>query len=194
MSRSLLSASRRLLALLLCAVTLSACVQDLTGPDDSDDTPPPLPVQMRTVYDLKVSPRYIDVVGSCDKVFGSPTAGEFQYRVEVNGAGQTNGFESLNYNSRLGVVTGRVAGQHITFDQATYSWSGMSTPGQIQAVVFGTEWDGAIRDGDMSNRRGARTIPFALGRSNRSVTIGTTSECRLVLIYQAEWTQREVPA
>ena len=71
MSRFLLSPSR-LLALLLCAVPLSACVQDLTGLDDPDDPPPP-PVQMRTVYDLKVSPRYIDVVDSCDKVFGSPT-------------------------------------------------------------------------------------------------------------------------
>ena len=192
MSRFLLSASR-LLALLLCAVLLSACVQDLTGPDDPDDPPPP-PVRMRTVYDLKVSPRYIDVVGSCDKVFGSPTAGEFQYRVEVNGEGRTNGFESQNYNSRLGVVTGRVAGQQITFAPRTYTWSSMSSPGRIEAVVFGTEWDGAIRDGDMSNRRGARTIPFALGRRPGTVTIGATSECRLVLAYEAEWVQREVPA
>ena len=107
---------------------------------------------MVTVYDLTLKTHFINISGSCDSVLGQPTSGEFQYRYEITGGGQSFELESQNYDSRFGVVHNRVAGQQINFEDQTYSWSRMSSPAEISIKLFGTEWDAAIRDSRMSNR------------------------------------------
>lgn len=170
----------------------SGCVETVTGIDAEEEEP--TPVAMVTVYDLHVKTHFIHVTGSCDKALGQPTSGEFQYRYEFNGEGKSFDLESQNYNSRFGVVHNRVAGQQINFKDETYSWSGLQKTDGIEVTLSGTEWDGAIRDGDMSDRSGSRTVPYKLGSSPRTITIGANSSCQIYLSYTAEWRTREVPA
>ncbi|MBX2818248.1 MAG: hypothetical protein KTR29_01165 [Rhodothermaceae bacterium] len=175
--------------LLLCT---TGCTGDLLSAElDTEDPPPPIP--METVYGLRIQTHFIYITGSCDKTFGQPTSGEFQYRYEFTGEGETFELESLDYNSRFGVVHNRVADQQINFEDQTYSWGSLRQTDGIEVRLFGTEWDGAIRDGDMSNRNGARTVPFKLGSSPRTITIGATSECQIYLSYTATWTSLQIP-
>ena len=178
---------------LLLLLFTTGCTQSLVGTEPETEDPPP-PVPMVTVYDLQVKTHYIHVTGSCDKTLGQPTSGEFQYKYVFSGEDKTFELESQNYNSRFGVVHNRVADQQINFQDETHSWSGLSSTDGIEVTLHGTEWDGAIRDGDMSDRHGSRTVPFELGSSTRTITIGATSACQIYLAYTADWKQREVPA
>lgn len=100
--------------------------------------------------------------------------------------------KSLDYDSRFGVVYNKVVEKQINSTDKTYSWSGMSSPAEIEVNLFGTEWDGAIRDSRMKNRQGTRHVPFKLDSENRTITIGATSECQMFLAYTAQWTERMV--
>ena len=189
---SLISRLNRYVFIALYALLLSACTESLTGVDPDPEEPDPV-VEMETVYDLTLKTHFINITGSCDATFGQPTSGEFQYRYEISGGGKTFELESQNYDSRFGVVHNRVAGQQINFQDESYSWSRMSSPEDISIKLFGTEWDGAIRDSRMSNRNGSRTVPFKLGSTTRTITIGANKECQIYLAYTAEWREREVP-
>jgi len=187
----LTSITRFALTILLLLCT-TGCTGDLLSAEPDVEDPPP-PVPMETVYALRIQTHFIHITGSCDKTFGQPTSGEFQYRYEFTGDGETHELESLDYNSRFGLVHNRVAGQQINFEDETYTWGTLRETDGIEVRLFGNEWDGAIRDGDMSNRNGARTVPFKLGSSPRTITIGATSECQIYLAYTATWTSREIP-
>ncbi len=178
---------RRASALLLfvLSLTLTACVDNMTGVDGEDNEIPD-PQPRETVYLMTVTAHFIEVVGSCDKVFGQPTQGEFQYRYEFTGEGELEASESQGFDSRFGVVTGRVAGQFIDFNDETYSWRKTGEAPSLTVTLYGTEWDGPIRDSRMSRRHGSKTIPFEAGSASRSITIGATKECRIVLQYTAE--------
>jgi|GEM_PF-3232182 len=177
---------------LVLAILLTACSDNVTGIETGDKRIDDAP-QFKTVYSLSVTTHDIWVNGSCDKVLGQATQGEFQYRVVFSGDGDVHSTESQNYDKRTGVVTGRVAGQKIDFNDETYSWGGLSSDAEISVSLSGTEWDGVIRDGRMSNRTGTKVVPFKLGSSARTITIGATKECQISLYYDAEWRAIEVP-
>ena len=177
--------------ILLVALPLAACTEGITDPG-LDEIPPEPEVQTRTVCDLDLTTHHIHVSGSCDKTFGQPVEGEFQWRYEISGGGQFKARESENYNKRTGVVISKMTGRQINFPNKTYRWRGMASPASINVKLFGTEWDVAGRDHRMNNRNGAREVPFKLGKSSRTVTIGATKECQIYLAYDATWREREV--
>lgn len=185
----------RTLSALLLILTLTACGESLTGPglEDTPDDPDPEP-ELTTVYDLNLTTRYIEVRGSCDAadLFGNPTHGEFQYRYEISGAGERHTRQSDDYNSRLGKTYNRKAGENINFTNRTYTWRTLDRTARIDVKLFGSEWDGVTRDNRMENSSDSRTVPFALGKKTRSVTLGSTSSCQIRLYYDAEWTERLV--
>ncbi|MFK7844935.1 MAG: hypothetical protein AB8G77_06515 [Rhodothermales bacterium] len=171
---------------------ISGCIETVTGvtPTPEDTEPEP---QFEKVYDLKLTTKFIWITGSCDKTLGTSTSGEFQYRYEINGGGKKFDHESLDFDSRFGVVYNKVADNQINFADKTYSWSGMSSPAEIDVKLFGTEWDGVVRDSRMNNRQGSRTVPYKLGTETRTITIGATAECQMYLAYSAHWAERMVP-
>ncbi len=176
---------RPLILGLVLALSLTACVDNMTGVEGEDnETPDPQPRE--TTYLMTVTSHFIEVVGSCDKVFGAATQGEFQYRYEFTGEGEVEAAQSQGFDSRTGVVTGRVAGQFIDFDDETYTWRKTGAAPSLSVTLYGTEWDGPIRDSRMSRRHGSKTIPFEAGSASRSITIGATKECQIVLRYTAE--------
>ncbi len=184
LSRTMLHRASGLLLFVLF-LALTACTDNMTGVEEEDNETP-APQARETTYLLEVTSHYIEVVGSCDKVLGSPTQGEFQYRYEFSGEGEVESSESQGFDSRLGVVTGRVAGQFIDFDDETYTWRKTGEAPNLSVTLYGTEWDGPVRDGRMSRRHGSKTVPFEQGSASRSITIGATKECQIVLQYTAE--------
>ncbi|RMF68015.1 MAG: hypothetical protein D6740_11150 [Alphaproteobacteria bacterium] len=176
---------RPLILGLVLALSLTACGESMTGVDGEDPDPPD-PQPRETSYILTVTTHFIQVIGSCDTVFGQATQGEFQYRYEYTGEGEVYELESQGFDSRFGVVTGRVAGQFIDFDDKTYTWRKTGDAPSVSVKLFGTEWDGAIRDGRMSRRSGSKTVPFKDGSASRTITIGATKACQIVLHYTAE--------
>jgi hypothetical protein len=44
----------------------------------------------------------------------------------------------------------------------------------------------------MANRSGTLDVPFALGTSTRSITIGANSECQIRLHYDVSWYERKI--
>jgi hypothetical protein len=168
-------------------VAVTAC--DATGP-----TAPPEP-QFATVYDLDVTTRYIKVMGSCDtNAFGTPSAGEFQYKYIVSGEGQTNTRQSSGYNTVTGTTYQKAAGGEINFTNRTFSWRGLTDTGAVSVKLHGAEWDGVVKDDRMKNRANSVTVPFKLGKSTREMGVGATSACAIRLVYYATWTERKIPA
>jgi hypothetical protein len=196
----------RALLLLLAGLALGACADSLTGPDGDDppgdappgDAPPSEepPPETRTVYDLRLIPEHITIVGTCDLSFGSFAPGEFQYRVEFSGQGESFATQSEGFDERGGDLYERDEGEHIAFGPMQQHWAGLEEDRRdgIRVTLRGTEWDGAFRDADMSRRSGSRTVPFALGSTDRTVTVGADDRCQMRLTYSAYWAVREVPA
>lgn len=182
---------RNVMTALLPIATLVACGESTTGPDPVQD-PGPEP-QLTTVYDLDVEVRYIHVRGSCDEdLLGNSTPGEFQYRIIVKGEGQSNTYQSNGYNTITGENFQRNAGTDINFTNRTYTWRGLSAAAKVEVELHGAEWDGAVKDSRMANRGGSMTVPFAVGRNTRSITIGATGACQIRLYYDAEWLERVI--
>lgn len=179
---------RRLLNVFFLALTLvlTACGESLTGAEMDDES-------FNTVYDLNLTTRYIEVVGSCDvDIRGIYANGEFQYRYALRGEGQTFSRESDNYDSRLGETFSRQPEETINFSNKTYTWRTLSPSASIEVEVSGVEWDGLVRDSRMKNRSASQKVPFALGKRTRAVGVGAATDCRIVLYYDAEWTERLV--
>lgn len=176
-----------LLSLLLPMSVLAACSDSMTGP--AQEAGP----QLTTVYDLDVVTRYINVRGSCDEDFlGNSEPGEFQYRIVVSGDGQSHTQESNGYNKVSGDNFQRNATTDIDFANKTYTWRGISKSTSIEVYLAGAEWDGVVKDSRMANRGGSVTVPFALGKNTRSITIGATGKCQIKLYYDASWFERKV--
>ncbi|RMF54748.1 MAG: hypothetical protein D6746_14070 [Bacteroidetes bacterium] len=185
MKRQTKKTYRPLILGLALALSLTACGESMTGVDGEDPDPPD-PQPRETSYILTVTTHFIQVNGSCDTVFGRATRGEFQYQYEYTGEGEIYELESQGFDSRFGVVTGRVAGQFIDFDDKSYTWRKNGEAPVVSVKLFGTEWDGAIRDGRMSRRNGSKTVPFQEGQASRTITIGATKACQIVLHNTAE--------
>ena len=99
---------------------LTACGESLTGAEMEDES-------FNTVYDLNLTTRYIEVVGSCDvDIRGIYANGEFQYRYALRGEGQSFSRESDNYDSRLGETFSRQPEEIINFSNKTYTWRTLS--------------------------------------------------------------------
>lgn len=184
----------RSLTVLLMVLSLSACTDGLTGPEDPSESDPTPEPSFTTVYDLDLTTRYIGVRGSCDDddLFGNPTNGEFQYRYEIRGEGEAYAQQSDDYNSRFGETFNRKAGENINFANRTYTWRTLDRTARIDVKLFGAEWDGIVKDDRMKNRSGSKSVPFALGKHTRSVVIGASASCQIRLYYDAEWTERVV--
>lgn len=184
----------RTLAPLALAASLAACSAPTapTGPDAPGEETPP---QTVTVYDVAVTSRYIDIVGSCDtNAFGTPSAGEFQYRVVVRHVdlSEQNSHESRGYNSVTGSNHQRAAGGRIDFADRTFRWSGLPSDGNVRIELRGSEWDGPVKDRDMNDRANSERVPFATSRTDGRLTVGADSSCRMRLQYSVEWTPRAV--
>ena len=171
------------LALVLSA---SACTESLTAPE-VDPTPAPV-----TVFDLDVTTRYIEVLGTCDEnVLGNSTDGEFQYKYRVSGAGRSHTRSSTDYNSPFSPHYQRGRGEKINFENRTYVWRGLAAPeGAVEVTFWGSEWDGPRKDSRMKNIYDTRSVIYDTGRKERSVTLGSGA-CRIRLHYYATWTARQ---
>ncbi|WP_456425739.1 hypothetical protein [Rhodocaloribacter sp.] len=181
----------RMLGVWTLILTLAGCGETMTGPETPVE---PEPGATTTVYDLDVTARYIGIAdaGSCDiNLGGQYVNGEFQYKYEISGEGKTYTSESNNYNSRFGVTYSREPEEIIDFSNKTYSWRGLSSSASITVTLFGVEWDGLVKDRRMNNRSGNNLVPFKLGTTTRGLDIGE-SGCRMMLVYDAKWTERIV--
>lgn len=184
------AALARTLAPLALAASLAACSTS-TGPDEPEETPP----QTATVYDVAVTSRYIDIVGSCDtNAFGTASAGEFQYRVVVRNVdlSEQRSHESSGYNSVTGSNHQRAPGGRIDFANRTFRWSGLPSDGNVRIELRGSEWDGPRKDSDMNDRSNSERVPFVTSRTDGTLSVGADSSCRMRLQYYVEWTPREV--
>jgi hypothetical protein len=160
----------------------------VAGPD-ADPEP-----QLSTVYDLDVVTRFIDVRASCDQDFlGNFDPGEFQYKIEVAGAGQSHTQSSRGYNKVTGENFQRNGGTTINFANETYIWRGLSRNARIDINFFGAEWDGPAKDSRMANRGGSVRVPFKVGTATRTLTVGADgSVCQIRLNYDVTWLERVV--
>jgi hypothetical protein len=178
------------LTLLLPVAGLAACSGSVTGPDPEPDPTP----ELTTVYDLDLVTRYIDVRASCDRDFlGNFDPGEFQYKVEVSGQGQSHTQASQGYNTVLGEKFQRNGGTTINFGNETYIWKGLAKNASISVKLYGAEWDQLSKDPDMANRSGSVAVPFMLGTETRRLTLGADGNvCQIQLVYDATWTERKL--
>ena len=178
-SRSLLT-----VALLLSA---GACTDGITAPE-VEPTPEPV-----TVFDLDLTTRYIEVLGTCDEnVFGNSTDGEFQYKYTVSGAGKSYTRSTTDYNSPFSRNHQKGKGETIDFTNRTYVWRGLSAPeGAVQVTFWGSEWDGPTKDSRMKNISDTRSVIYDTGKKTRTVTVGSGA-CKLRLYYYATWTPRRL--
>ena len=179
---------RILLSLLLPAAGLTACSDNLAGPD-ADPGP-----QLTTVYDLDVVTRFIEVRASCDQDFlGNFDPGEFQYKIELTGEKQSHTQSSKGYNTFLGENFQRNNGTTINFANETYLWRGLSSNARIDVKLFGAEWDGTSKDARMANRSGSVRVPFTVGTETRTLTVGADGAvCQIRLNYDVTWHERVV--
>ena len=179
---------RMLASVLLAAAGLTACSDNVAGPD-ADPGP-----QFTTVYDLDLVTRYIDVRASCDQDFlGNFDPGEFQYKIELTGEKQSHTQSSKGYNTFLGENFQRNNGTTINFANETYLWRGLSSNARIDVKLFGAEWDGTSKDARMANRSGSVRVPFKVGTETRTLTIGSDGNvCQIRLNYDVTWHERVV--
>ena len=162
------------LGALALLATLAAC-SNPTGPEPEPVQEEP---QFAVVYDLDVTVRYIEILGSCDtNAFGTPSAGEFQYRIVVDGEGQSFERQSTGYNTVTGTNYQKAAGGEIDFTNRTNSWRGLPSNANVTVRLWGAEWDGLSKDDRMRNRGNSESVRFALGQVRDQV-----------------WTERQVPA
>lgn len=184
----------RMLLTLVLALALTGCVETLSGPEIEDEIPEPEPEpQYTTVYDLDLTTRYLEVVGSCDVDIRGPYAnGEFQYRYEVSGEGQKHTRESNNYDSRFGETFSRQPEETINFTNQTFSWRSLSESAVINIKLSAVEWDGAFRDSRMNDASYTEQVPLRVGKRTLKVGVGSGMECAISLVYDAVWTERRV--
>ena len=179
--------ARALLTALLPLASLGACSESATAPESA-------PNRSTTVYDLDLVTRYIEVRASCDQDFlGNFDPGEFQYRIEASGHGQSYSHATKGYNTVTGENIQRNNGTTIDFTNVTYVWRGLSKDASISVKLFGAEWDGLAKDVAMANRSGSVSVPFKLGKETLRLTIGADgNKCQIRLVYDATWTERRV--
>ncbi len=180
--------TRNLATLTLLA---TAACSDATGPEiDPIDEP-----QFAVVYDLDVTTRYIEILGSCDtNALGTASAGEFQYKVVVSGEGQEHTQASSGYNTVTGKNYQKAPGGEIDFTNRTFSWRALTPSSKITMRFWGAEWDGVVKDGRMKNRGNSEQVRFAVGRKKHDIGLGSDPDaCGIRLHYYATWTERKIP-
>ena len=180
-------AARVCTRLLVSVAGLTACTENMTGPNEEPDPEPTI------VYDLVVETRYINVRGTCDlDNFGNAAAGEFQYRIVVSGAGKSYTHSTSGYNQVTGESIPRTEGSDINFTNRSYQWRDLSRSAKIEVELAGAEWDLLSRDDRMANRIGSVEVPFELDTHTRSITVGATAACQIRLYYDATWYERTI--
>ncbi len=173
-------------SLALFTLLFAAC-----GSPMAPEAPAEQPTEPTYVYSAVVETRYIDIVGSCDTdIFGDAVAGEFQFRIVVDGPGGPRAaHQTRDYNTVQGAHYQRNSGTNINFQNRTYGWEHLPNPAGIEVQFRLAEWDGLSKDSRMQDRSATVDVPYELGTRTRRVTLGAQSNCRGTLYYDVTWSR-----
>lgn len=162
-------------ALLLLAGLATAGCESATAPSDP-------------TWTLSVPLTGLEVVGDCEAAPGNP--GEFAWQIAIGDAAGT--FLDVR---ETGAFPSAGGAWELSEDRRTYalpySLRLNDIPSdrrrQFSITVWAVEWDGAERDGNMTNERA--TFPIRTGPTGTgSISVGPSNACRLTFGYEWRWT------
>ena len=163
-------------ALLLALALVTAGCESATAPNEP-------------TWTLSVPLTGLEVIGDCEARRGNP--GEFAWQIAI---GDTSGaFLDVR---ETGAFPSAGGAWELSEDRRTYalpySLRLNDIPSdrrrQFHITAWAVEWDGAERDGNMTNEHATFPIPN-VPSGTASISVGPSSACRLTFGYEWRWTE-----
>lgn len=150
-------------------------------------TSPTAPAQP-TTWRLDVPFTGLIVVGDCESAPGNP--GEFAWRVEIG-----DGTVSISDHHETGNFPSAGGAWELSEDTGEYALPyslrleniSAEDRSRLSITVNAVEWDGAERDGNMTDERASESIRTGSAGTG-SISVGPSDSCRLTFRYEWRWT------